>query len=252
MTQTSEGRLERLRYLRKSLGAGGMLKRLLSKIVAPIYRSETGFITLTRLDDSGPSTDEDHATDSYGTECVVLTSPEQLNELADEILPPILLGELMDHLKAGPNRPIVLARRDNPVAPGKRAIGFKKTVRGQFTHFSGRLEGRLPDDTLMVTADYVIPECRGQRVAVVMRTAFHDYARKNGIRNSIGAVMSHNVASLRAHKHRQNPSDGQFFGPIKSIVIFGGLYSKATPFSNVLRYLQNPNETQCDPLGMNS
>ena len=45
-THQSEGRIERLRFLRGSLGAGGMLRRLLHQIIAPLYRCESAYITL--------------------------------------------------------------------------------------------------------------------------------------------------------------------------------------------------------------
>lgn len=244
-----EGPLERLLYLRHSLGNVGMLRRLFHQMLGPIYRSETAYVALTRFDENDPSTVENDFQDEYGTQCVILTSSEELSAIADEILPPIQLDELREHFESGPNRSVILARQDKPNEQGKRVIGFRTMIRGQFTHFFGMLEGKLPSDALMITNSYVIPECRGHRAQQVMRAMCHDYANKNGIQQLVGAIMSHNIASLRAHMRRKKNSNVFLLGPITMVSILGGLYKKTTPFSEVLRMLDHPEEASCNPTG---
>lgn len=243
----SERPLERLHYLRASLGSGGMLRRVLHKIIAPIYCSETAYLTLTCFDENDLSTVEDDFHDQHGTECVLLTCLEELEEFSHEIQLPIEIDDLIEYFESGSNRLVILARRDNPNADGKRVIGFRTLVRGHFTHWSGRLEGKLPDDMLMISSSFVIPECRGQQAQIVMRAMTHGYAYKNGMRRLVGAVMSHNIASLRSHRNHRNAASARLLGPIKMVSIFGGFYKKMTPMSEVVRMLEHPEESECKP-----
>ncbi len=248
MRGRTEGRLQRLRYLRDSLGVTGMLRRLAGKLISPIYHNETAYITLVSFDEGELSNIETFA-DEHGTECVVVACPDELEDLAAEIRPPIQFSELLEHLKQGPNRSLILARRDDPDGPGKRIIGFKRMGRGRFGYFHGRLDGELPRDTLITQNDFVIPECRGQRVSAVMKAAAQAYAVKHGMRRLVGAIGIHNIASLRAAKNPNTPWKVTFLGPVKSVSVLGGLYTKTTPFSDVLSFLENPSDAQCDPPG---
>ena len=64
----------------------------------------------------------------------------------------------------------------------------------------------------------------------MLRAAEHDYDRAHGISRSCGTVAGHNLPSLRA-------LEGRIRGTIKLRLFLGGLYTRVTPWEEVLRML---------------
>jgi hypothetical protein len=108
---------DRLKYLYR-INPRVMIRRIFHKMIAPIYRHEVGYVTYNCPRDLKYS-------DSKGTECIVLKTPESLQAWKNRISSSILYQKLDGHLAGDPESFVILALRPDPEGSGKKVIGYR-------------------------------------------------------------------------------------------------------------------------------
>ncbi len=227
---------QRLKYL-SQISPKVMVRRLLSKIVVPIYRHEVGYITV------GPNNQRESTvakhSDNKGTEFAVFKTPESLLSQGYEIPPLIPVSELERHLKEDPSSVVIIASRANSDGSRNKIIGYATCQQGIF--YAPGIEGKLPPDFLFIINGEVIPECRGQRVAEMMWDATDRYCIENGYKKRIGVILSHNQPALRYHMRL---GTREISGKVEFLSLFSGLYTKATPMDEIRKMIETAASNQ--------
>ena len=218
----------RLKYLYK-VSPIVMVNRLVKKIIAPIYRHEVGYITLT---------DEfvnPIYKDNRETEGIVIKTPESLKVWENEIINLIPIRELKKHLADEIGNIVIFATRPNSSGSERKVVAYRKIQQGGFSYRWG-IKGKLSSDILFISNTEVLPEYRGQRISRMLMDATQDYCRQNRIGKYIGVIGSHNQPSIT---HALRWKGTKIIGKIELFSLFSGLYMRVTSWDKVKKIIDN-------------
>ena len=220
-------RWQRLKYLYK-VNPTVMIERLTKKIIAPFYRHEFGYITLTE------EFSEHKYKDKHETKCIYINKTETLKSWQSIIPDLIPVNQLREHLLKQKNNCIILATRTGLNTSERIVVGYRILQHGYFSHDWG-IKGNLPSDMLFVYYTEVLPEYRGQRINRMLMEATQDYCRKNRIRRYIGVIGTHNKPSIT---HSLRWKDTRIIGKIELFSLFGGFFKRATSWDEIMSKIE--------------
>ena len=170
------------------------LAHLTRALTMSVFSRQRQFITLKPLDgDAGspapPLTDG-------RTECLIVDSPEALDDLATEIS--ASFRDSVAALKARVARGCVvcLARRPRVDGAGSVVVGYEIAERGVFSALGRRIA--VSGDVVFSHYVEVLPEYRGQRIHRLLFSTRDSYFRQRGGRVVCGVCAPRNHASLQA------------------------------------------------------
>ena len=202
---------------------------LVKKIIAPIYKHEIGYITLT------DEFSNKKYRDNKETECIVLKTPESLKVWENKISNLIPVSQLRKHLADEIGNCVIFATRPNSSGSGRNVVAYRKVQQGVFSDVWG-IKGKLSSDTLFINNTEVLPEYRGKRINRMLMDATQAYCRQNGINKYIGVIGSYNQPSIT---HSLRWKGTKILGTIELFSLFGGLYKRVTSGDEVKKVIEN-------------
>ena len=224
---------DRLRYLYR-INPKVMIWRIVHKIIAPIYWHEVGYVTFNCL--------MNHKyTDNKGTECIILKTPESLQDWKDRIPPLVPFQKLEGHLADDPESFVILAMRPDSSGSGKKVIGYRMCQPNVFV-FPG-IKEKLPLNSLFTIHTEVFPEYQRQKVNQVMTTTTHEFCRQKGLTKILGVILAHNQPSIETLKQVKG---ARIIARFESLSLFFGLYRFSTPLDEIKKAIEN-NEKEKGP-----
>ena len=193
---------QRIRYLRRGIGVRRTVSRVCRKVIAPVYRYETGYVVVRDVPERSSSDRLNEGGENRVDDCVVLDSLDDLRAVERYIPKSISISNVRSHLALDPGSVVILARHSGAGALGDGVVGYRTCRRGQFSAFW--VEGRIADDVLFVVNTEVLPQYRGKRIQSRIRAATFEYCRRRGIRKICGHVSAHNRPSIVAVRGGQD------------------------------------------------
>ncbi len=217
---------DRLKYLYQ-INPRVMIRRIVHKMIAPIYRHEVGYVTF--------NTPMNHGyTDDKGTECVILKTPESLQAWKNRISPSVLFYKLESHLADDPESIVILATRSDFSGSGKKVIGYRMCQPNVFV-FPG-IKEKLPLNSLFTIHTEVFPEYQRQKVNQVMTTTTHEFCRQKGLTKILGVILAHNQPSIETLKQVKG---ARIIARFESLSLFFGLYRFSTPLDEIKKAIEH-------------
>ena len=159
-----------------------LVKRLVDKILAPIYRHEVGLMTLTEVPVNPVNKNNGE------TECIFLKTPASLKIWEKDISNLIPINELKEHLADDVGNIVIFATQPKSSGSGRKVIAYRKIQQIVFSDDWG-IKGKLSADTLSIDYTEVLPEYRGQRVNRVLMDATQEYCRQNSRRSQLHQIL---------------------------------------------------------------
>ena len=233
---------QRISYFYRGIGLWRTLLVVARNAVAPIYRWEVAYVVIHYIDRQSPRVPGDRVVDKNGTDCIVIESVEELDNIRDETPAGIPMKRLRRHLSDLPNSLVLLARR--PTDTGRKTIAYETCQRGYFTAMWREIiRGEIPSDIIFLSDVEVLPKYRGQRIWRVMTETLYDYCRVHGISSACATVSSHNKPSLKKYRHVKGQSGRRsIVGELKLRSVLKGLYAWTTPWEEVLELINTPRD----------
>ena len=220
---------KRLQYLHRGIGLKRMTLRIAQKIVAPVYRHEVAYIVVRDVKQRGsPKLPKGNNRGHVDTECVVLETLESLKQVLSELPSSIPIDSLINHLTAGPERILILARRLKVTGSGKQVIGYRRCETGIFSALGVR--AKIAGDILFVHHTEILPDYRGHRIQQAIRDATYRYCQRNGLHKICGVVLAHNLPSIMAHTRNR---EDRTVGVVEVVSVLGGLFKSTTPMEKI-------------------
>ena len=116
--------VNRLAYLRRSIGTWGALRRVVAKLVGPIIQIDRAHIAMHYYTRGVDPEWERSSDDAKGTHSIVATTEEDLEALRHEMDGHYDWEGVRDFLRSGPSRFLVLSRRPRDDA-GFQVVGLR-------------------------------------------------------------------------------------------------------------------------------
>jgi len=217
---------DRLKYLYR-INPRVMIRRIVHKIIAPIYRHEVGYITL-----NGPLAHKE--TDNKGTKCIVLNTPESLHAWRNGISPLLPFNTLERHLADDSESIVVLATRPDFSGSGKKVIGYRMCQPNMFV--APGIKEKLPLNCLFIIHTEVFPEYQRQKVNRIMRSTTNEFCRQKGLTKVLGVILTHNQPSIKSYKYLKG---GRIIGKFESLSLLFGLYRSVTPLDEIKKAIED-------------
>ena len=224
---------QRIRYLRRGIGLRRTVLRVCQRVIAPVYRRETGYLVVRDVPQKSSSDPVNEGGENGVDDCVVLDSLDDLRAVERYIPATIPISDLRSHLALDPRSMVVLARQSGAGALGDGVVGYRTCRRGQFSAFWVELP--IADDILFVVDTEVLPEHRGKRVQSRLRAATFEYCRKRGLRKSCGHVSAHNQPSIVAHTRSEEDA---IVARTEFVSVLGGLFTSGTSPEQIRRAIE--------------
>ncbi len=154
--------IDRVTYLRRSIGTWGALNRVVAKFVAPIIQIDRAHIAMHYYKSGVDPERELSSDDAKGTHSIAATTEEDLEALRHEMDGHYDWEGIRSFLRSGPSRFLVLSRR--PRDDGRfQVIGLRLCERGVFSIWDDHVHLDLPPNYVMIHNNDVHPRYRGQR-----------------------------------------------------------------------------------------
>jgi len=214
---------DRLNYLYK-IGFKVMMKRLAKNAISPIYRHETGYITV-RGQDSFPVNEY---LDTRGTDCIIFETAEAIREWENRVSLSIPYQSLYGHLCNTPHSMVIFAIRPTKDGSSRKVVGFRYCQKGVIIFLD--FKKSLPMDILFVNHTEVLPKYRGQRVNRLMMNKTNEYCLQNGLTKIIGVISAHNIPSVKQNIRWKGAG---VIGIIELKSWLGGIYKSTTSWDDI-------------------
>lgn len=221
------GPVNRFRFLQRGSGRWIALRRAGEWLLAPVYHQSDCYLVFVHIH-PGHEVSSSELVDDWGTHVEMVKEASAFEAYRDEMHPALPYARLLEYLAEGGDRFLALARRPLPGQQNDRVIAYRKAERGVFSYWHRRVHTDVGPEYCMIHNNEVAPDYRGQNVSGFVRHALFDYFRKIGVRTTLGAISTHNHASLRAHM-KSAPHYTPVCGPmIRRVRLLGGLVDRAT------------------------
>lgn len=233
--------IERFGYLWRSLGPAGLAKRILVKLLDPIYRRYEYHVANAYLDTVQLPEDQELSPDTARGR--IVDSVEAFDALPDRFHPHLTPDYLRNYLGEGSRRFVLLVEYMYPDG-AVEYVGYRTCEQGVFEVANARIRGPLPDNYVMIYHNEMAPPFRGRGFAGHVRAALFAHCKKIGANRITSVIAVHNVASQRAQSKRKHGDLASMPGRIGCSVWLGGLFIRKTPWDEVLRIVQTPPPTR--------
>ena len=231
--------VDRLTYLRRSIGTWGALRRVVAKLVAPIIQIDRAHIAMHYYKSAVDPGREWSSDDARGTHSIVATTEEALKAHRHETDGHYDWEGVREFLRSGPNRFLVLSRRPRDDG-GFRVIGLRLCARGVFSIWDDHVHLDLPANYAMIHENDVHPSYRGQRVSLSGRKGLYDYAMKNGIDRTVSIIATYNASSIKSSTRSTAMVRARRKGRIRRVRLLGGLFTWMTPLDTIRAVIEAP------------
>ena len=153
--------VDRVDYLRRSLGVWGTFRRLVALGMRPIIRIDRCHLMIRELDSEIASVREGSIEDERGAQAIDVSSPLELETFRTEFVDYFDYDKCRAFLQGDHKRIISIVRMPSQ-NDRWRIVAVRTMERGVFSIWNGKIHLELPDDHIMIHEHEVHPIYRGQ------------------------------------------------------------------------------------------